>query len=316
MRILFLFFDGIGLGDEDPERNPFAAAQAPTLSQLAGGQRWVRGSERRDSGRALFAPTDACMGVEGKPQSATGQAAILTGLNVPRLIGRHYGPKPIPEIAEIVMRESVISRLAACGRSAGLLNAYPSQHLASLRSGKRLLSASQLALHVAGVELRDGHALLEGRALSADFTGQMWWSHAALRDSASQEWRARSGDEAPPVMTPYDAGHKLAALAEEKDFTFFDCWLTDYVGHRGSLTDAVQTVELMDGVLAGLLAAWDDSAGLVVITSDHGNLEDMAERGHTRNLVPTVIFGEARHAFASGLTDLTGFAPALLTALC
>ena len=39
---------------------------------------------------------DAGLGVEGLPQSATGQAVLLTGVNIPAELGYHYGPKPNP----------------------------------------------------------------------------------------------------------------------------------------------------------------------------------------------------------------------------
>src|SRR5690349_3223338 len=98
MRILLIFIDGIGLGDDDPAHNPFAVANTPTLHALARGHRWLRDTGRVESARATFIPTDARFGVEGRPQSATGQAVILTGRNVSAEIGEHYGPRPNPAI--------------------------------------------------------------------------------------------------------------------------------------------------------------------------------------------------------------------------
>jgi bisphosphoglycerate-independent phosphoglycerate mutase (AlkP superfamily) len=60
---------------------------------------------------------------------------------------------------------------------------------------------------------------------------------------------------------------------------------------------------------------WDDARDLVVITSDHGNMEDISIRQHTTNDVPTVAIGAARHTFAEGLHDLTGIAPGVLRAM-
>jgi 2,3-bisphosphoglycerate-independent phosphoglycerate mutase len=113
------------------------------------------------------------------------------------------------------------------------------------------------------------------------------------------------------VYSLRDAGRQLARIAEDYRFSFFEHWITDYMGHRGSLDEGRTVLERLDGVLAGLLEAWDDSTGLIVITSDHGNLEDISQRHHTANRVPTLIIGEAREAFAEGLVDLTGFAAAL-----
>ncbi len=68
-------------------------------------------------------PTDATMGVDGRPQSATGQATILTGRNVPVLVGEHYGPKPNPAVAEIIQQGNTLQRgdVSAGGRAALLI---------------------------------------------------------------------------------------------------------------------------------------------------------------------------------------------------
>jgi hypothetical protein len=47
--------------------------------------------------QATLLPLDACMGIPDLPQSDTGQASILTGLNVSAKLGSHYGIKPNDE---------------------------------------------------------------------------------------------------------------------------------------------------------------------------------------------------------------------------
>ena len=100
MKLLFLFLDGIGLGDNDPEKNPFARAKMPYLQSLLGGQTLIRESAPFDGDRATLLSVDPNLGVEGLPQSATGQAVLLTGINIPAELGYHYGPKPNPEVAQ------------------------------------------------------------------------------------------------------------------------------------------------------------------------------------------------------------------------
>lgn len=315
MHILFLFFDGLGLGEDDPERNPFARMRLPTLEGFTGGRRWLRGLPRIESERALFIPTDANLGVDGRPQSATGQAAIMTGLNVPQMINRHYGPKPTPEIMTIIRQHGLVRRLVDHGLTAGLFNAYPSEFLNTMARGVRLPSSIQAAMREAGVALLDGQSFLDQRALSVDFTGHLWRRFGANNDAATRVWRTQVNHDDTPVISAYEAGMLLASLAMEVDFAFFDHWLTDYLGHRGTMQQAHDLLATIDEMFAGLLSAWDDSRGLVVVTSDHGNFEDLDARGHTRNPVPTLIIGEGRQAFANGLTDLTGFAPAILHGL-
>ncbi|MCH8808184.1 MAG: hypothetical protein IH986_19140, partial [Planctomycetes bacterium] len=83
--------------------------------------------------RATLLAVDAQMGVEGAPQSATGQAALLTGENVPELVGEHYGPKPNPAVAEIVRRDNLFKKVLARGGSAALLNGYPPRYFEAIK---------------------------------------------------------------------------------------------------------------------------------------------------------------------------------------
>src|SRR5881394_3334483 len=94
MHILLIFLDGIGLGDNNPDVNPFAVANTPTLLSLTNGKRWLRETGHQEATRSILVPTDPRLGVAGRPQSGTSQAAILTGRNIPQIIGEHYGPKP------------------------------------------------------------------------------------------------------------------------------------------------------------------------------------------------------------------------------
>ena len=107
-------------------------------------------------------------------------------------------------------------------------------------------------------------------------------------------------------------GARLADLANNYDFAFFEYWLSDYAGHGQDMDDAVRLLEGFDAVLGGLLAAWEDDAGLILLTSDHGNLEDLSTRRHTGNPVPLLLVGnkKSRRLF-DGVTNLTGLAPVM-----
>jgi phosphopentomutase len=71
-------------------------------------------------------------------------------------------------------------------------------------------------------------------------------------------------------------------------------------------------METLDGVLGGLVEEMGDDL-LVLVTSDHGNMEDMSTRRHTDAHVPALVIGEknAREEFTRGMTDLTHIAPAI-----
>jgi hypothetical protein len=300
MHILFLFLDGVGLGADDPAINPFAHAHLPMLNALLGERRMVSGSAPLENGRASLLALDACLGVSGLPQSATGQAALLTGENVPALLGYHYGPKPNPEVATFLTDGSLFSRLREAGQQSAYLNAFPPGYFQAIASGRRLHAAIALAAHHAGLPLRTIEDLHNGQAISADFTAQGWRDRLSLPDT--------------PVISPQEAGRRLAALAAGYDFSLFEYWLSDYAGHGQDMAAACNLLETFDQVLSGLLEAWDDQSGLILLTSDHGNLEDLSTRRHTMNPVPALMIGapQRRREFARQLQDLTHVAPAIL----
>jgi hypothetical protein len=299
MRFLFIFVDGLGLGENNPRINPLANLELPNLSRLLGNKRLLAEDVPAETDQATFYGLDACLGIPGLPQSATGQAALLTGKNISAEIGFHYGPKPNPEIAGFIRNGNLFRTLRDRGLEVALLNAYPAGYFAAIESGRRLFSAVPLAVTSAGVRLMTEEDFYQGRALSADFTGQGWRDHLGFSDT--------------PVLEPEQAGARLADLASEYDFSFFEYWLTDYIGHRQDMSAAEDILRLMDRVLGGLLEKWDFETGLILLTSDHGNLEDLGTRKHTKNMVPCLLIGskKLRKSFSDGLRDLTEITPAI-----
>ncbi len=302
-RVLLLFLDGVGLGSADPAVNPFVAARMPALTSLLGGGQLVQGQAPYEGPQATLLAIDACLGVANTPQSATGQAALLTGRNVPAEVGEHYGPKPNPAVASILRQGNLFAEIVSRGGSAALLNAYPPRYFEAIDSGRRMYSAIPLAVDTAGLELMTDVDLREGRALSVDFTGE--------------GWAAQPGFPAAPVYTAIQAGKLLAEMSARYDLSWFDYWLSDFAGHRGEMGPAIELLERFDRVLGSLVEAWQGRPDLIVITSDHGNLEDLARKGHTVNPVPALLIGPQalRRSFATGLRDLTSFAPAVLRTL-
>lgn len=288
------FLDGVGLAQPDAAENPFLTADMPNLTSLLGEMWYLAGRERIIAERASLVPTDANLGVEGRPQSATGQATILTGRNVPRLVGEHYGPKPNPAVSEIIRTGTLFHEVVARGGRAALITPYPERYFEAIESGRRMLSSVPLAATSAGLSLMEADDLRAGRAVSPDFTGAGWRDHL--------------GYEGIPVLTLPEAGRRIAAVATEHDFSFFEHWPTDQTGHRGSLADAVAHLEAIDDVIGGMLEAWDETRGLLLLTSDHGNLEEKGHRQHTRNPVPTILIGREHARHAASIRDLTDIA--------
>jgi 2,3-bisphosphoglycerate-independent phosphoglycerate mutase len=303
MKFLFFFLDGIGLGSPDPAKNPFARANMPVLQNLLAGKRLLASAIPLESRRASLLALDACLGVEGMPQSATGQATLLTGQNIPAAIGYHYGPKPNPQVAEFLRNGNLFSTLRKVGKRPAFLNAYPTRYFQAIESGLRLYSAIPLAATSAGIALKTADDLANGEAISADLTSEGWRDHLGFQDAL--------------VLSPFQAGTRLGNIAQRYDFAFFEYWLSDYAGHRQKMDQAMYLLETLDGVLEGLLDVWKDDEGLILFTSDHGNLEDLSTRRHTQNPVPALLVGapELRHIFCASLKNLADVAPSIIDLL-
>ena len=306
MHLLFIFLDGVGLGESDPEINPFARAYTPNLDSLIGNKRLVLESLKNGiihTERASLTALDACLGIEGLPQSATGQAVLMTGRNIPAEIGYHYGPKPNPEIAAFLKNGNLFNTLTKLELKSALLNAYPSAYFSAIKSRRRIYSSIPLAVTSAGIDLKTTADLKAGHAIAADFTGEGWHSHLKISDT--------------PIINFQQAGQKLAELGKKYDFSMFEYWLSDFAGHKQRMTEACEIIENFDQVLGGLITTWEDKDGLILITSDHGNLEDLRVRRHTLNHVPGLLIGSKNHRlnFFQSTQDLTCITPSIISFL-
>ena len=290
--------DGIGLGESDPNINPLARAKMPNLNALLDGRSLLKEAAPFVGDRATLLAIDPSVGVDGLPQSATGQAMLLTGVNVSAEIGGHYGPKPNPAVAAHLQNGTLFSRFVKAGKKATLLNAYPPRYFEGIESGKRNYSSIPMAVTNAGLELFRQEDYFAGHALSADFTGDGWRSFLGFPDA--------------PLMEPHQAGRKLVSLAMNYDFSLFEYWASDYAGHKQQMDWAVQQMESFDGVLGGAIEEMDDEL-LILITSDHGNMEDMSTRRHTDAMIPALVIGEksARDEFTRRMMKITDVASAI-----
>ncbi len=274
----------------------------PFLNSLLGGKSLTVDAVPYIGESASLLAIDANLGVSGLPQSATGQGVLITGINIPQKLGYHYGPKPNPEVAEY-LNDTVFSRVTQAVKKAALLNAYPPRYFEGIESGKRNYSSIPMGVTNAGLPLFTHEDYFAGRALSADFTGAGWKEFLGFPEA--------------PLFTPKVAGNKLGELAKQYDFSFFEYWASDYAGHKQDMESAVNQLETFDGVLQGLLETWSNEDGLILLTSDHGNMEDLSTRKHTAAQVPCLLIGssEARSAFSADLNDLTGIAPRIMQML-
>ena len=279
-KALLVFVDGLGLGLEDPSVNPIHGGSCPVLERLLA----------EDS-----VPIDARLGVAGLPQSATGQATLLTGCNAAEVMGRHVEGLPGPKLKELVRDKNLFSRLIERGYTCTFANAYFTDDMNEVRSRRHQSVTTVASLQAFGA-VRDTAAMLGNRAVYQDLTRQF------LRD------RGYTG----PNVTPRESAEHLLAIAEEHDFTLFEYFQTDLMAHKGTPEDVRRVLTQLNEFLDVLLAWPKKPEHLLLLTSDHGNIEDSRTKLHTENPVPLMATGEGAGKLKRSVKSLTDFVPQLM----
>jgi 2,3-bisphosphoglycerate-independent phosphoglycerate mutase len=297
LRVILLFLDGVGIGKNDPSTNPFFSSDLPALKSLLGGALPTLSNRRIHSSKAALVPVNATLGVPGLPQSGTGQTAIFTGVNGAKVFGRHFGPYPPTVLRPIIEAKNIFRQLKTRGREVSFANAFPQRFFDYTSSATRRLTVTTLACMQSGVPLLTAKDLKTNDGISADFTRVRW---------------PELGHPDVSPVTPRDAGYHLWHIAEEHDFTLFEYWLTDHAGHSQNLEQGISALENFDQFLFGFLEKFQARDSLMVLISDHGNIEDLSVKTHTRNPVPCVAAGHLADEFASSVRNLTHITPAIL----
>ena len=269
--VLLFFIDGVGVGEDDPEFNPIASARYPALHLTR-----TRTPTPRAGIPSYAGGIDASLGVPGLPQSATGQTTILTGVNAAALLGRHASGFPGPTLRRVLAERSLLKRLAERGLRPTFLNAFGPRFFESSETARRL-SATTLATVASGVRIRDWKDLAEGRAVVHDLT----------------HWRMREYGYDLPLRSAEEAGAIIAREAMKVDFALFEYFETDRAGHAQDRAAAERCLSDLNGALEVVLETVDLERTLVLVTSDHGNIEDERVRTHTLNPAILAIWGPA-----------------------
>lgn len=276
---LLVFVDGIGLGTAGPH-NPFDGAARSVLAPLAG-----RGAAP-PPGWTLV-PLDATLGVPGLPQSATGTATLLTGVNVARAIGEHLWAFPDARVRAMIEEHSILRRAREHGRRVAYLNAFPPERArpdAPVRRG-----ACTCAALAGGGRLYTFEDLRAGRAATFDLTHEVVRGHGVDL----------------PLRTMDEAARAIAQGTHEVDLALFELFLTDKAGHSRDVTwgrhEVARTERFLDAVVHHL----DPRVDTLLVVSDHGNLEDLSTRGHTLARVPALAWGHRAESLVRSWRDLT-----------
>lgn len=265
-----IFIDGIGIGEKDQEKNPFARFPSPFFASFKG----------QESNSIPFdgdlVATDPSMGVKGLPQSATGQTALLTGVNASQVLGRHLSGFPGPTLRKIIQEESLFLKLERRHKKGTFANAFSPEYF---QRPDRRISATTWSLKASGFPFRMvQNELMHSQAISHDLTNE-FLSTLDLRV---------------PIRTPEESAAILVEIIESVDFCLFEFILTDTIGHSQDMLGAETILLRLHAFLDTILSKIDLSKHLVLLTSDHGNFEDLSISTHTENWVPTILWGKGR----------------------
>jgi hypothetical protein len=288
--VLLFFIDGLGIGQRQ-ENNPLAVVK--NVSPIA----YFQNELSRVIFEGIMISTDVRLGVEGRPQSASGQTTILTGVNAPKLLGFHKQGFPNQILRDVISEKSIFSQLKKAGVVENVfVNAYTPQFFAETPRWK---SATTCAVEAAALQFRKLPDLLGKQALFHDFT-----------NSILQE----KGFDI-PIFTEVEAAEILAGIAADHRFTLYEHFLTDKIGHDRDHAKAASHLPLLAKFIRETLRRIDLENTTVILTSDHGNIEDLSVRNHTLNDVPTIIWGRENRKIAESIKDLTDITPAIMQLL-
>ncbi|MCP4176513.1 MAG: metalloenzyme [bacterium] len=232
-------------------------------------------------------PIDACLGVDGIPQSATGQTTIYTGINAAELKGMHISGFPARTLKNIIHENNIFSKLISLGKKPIFANAYIGYTLEQLMNS-RFASVTTVMSNAAfnrALNLKD---LLDGRAVYHDIT----------RFTAAQKHKINE-------ISPELASTHLLNISKNYDFTLFEFFLTDKVGHSRNKSSIEKVFSILDKFLCHLrYNLYKDT--VLIICSDHGNCENIEIKSHTKNKVPFLVYGSDIIKNKYKIEDLTG----------
>jgi hypothetical protein len=296
MSILFLFVDGIGIGS-DNDYNPFTAHNWPGISALTNQQKLSSSAEFFSSENHVFKAIDATLGVEGLPQSGTGQATLFSGQNASKLIDKHFGPYPHTGIKHLLMEGSLFQKVQMMGKRPYFINAFP-QIFFDRANVRNRWSCSTLMTRSAGLKLNSLDDILHEKAITAEIIQDYWRKHLSL--------------DIPPI-TVNQAAERVAKISSQNELTLMEYYLTDKAGHEQDMKLAFQAIERLDSFIHHYLRLKPADQTLV-LTSDHGNIEDLSVKTHTMNPVPLIVFGPNAGYF-SQVESIQDVTPAILDSL-
>ncbi len=293
--IFLLFVDGLGIGRRDPSVNPCTHPGLTFFSHFED-----EDFPKTFAGDALVTALDANLGTDGLPQSATGQTALLTGINAGRVLGRHLNGFPNQKLRDIIAQHSILKKITEMGGRAAFLNTFrPPFFDFDPFDIVRHLSVTSVTNLYAGLCFFNLENLRRQESVYQDLT-----NHSLIEKGFDV-----------PLYSAEKAGSIAGRRIADYDFCLFEYFQTDRAGHSMDKIRAQNELLKLEEFLSAVMAQIDRQKTLVIVTSDHGNIEDISKKGHTRNNVMCLFLGAWHDVFDPNLSSITDISPFILDTL-
>ena len=293
MKVVLLFIDGLGIGKKDSEINPCTRDETGIFQVFKDNPNIALPFSGISRG------LDANLGIKGLPQSATGQTALLTGLNASQQIGYHLSGFPNKTLRESLLSHSVLLKAVQLGKKAAFINAFRPLFFDLPEQVILRLSATTIANYAAKLPFFRLEDIVEKRSIYQDFT------NISLLERGFEV----------PLFTPEEAADILAVSVESYDFLLYEYFLTDKAGHSREMEIAQEEIFKLGRFVNRFLESIDLQSTLVILTSDHGNIEDLSTKSHTRNPAMTLLWGSNKPSLVDNLNSIVQVTPNILQQL-
>ncbi|ELR68273.1 Phosphoglyceromutase [Fulvivirga imtechensis AK7] len=277
-KLIFIFLDGIGLG-EHVDTNPLTKASMPTMHSLVG-EPLTRHTNVVESD-ILVKGIDACLGVDGIPQSATGQTSLFTGFNAQAFLGHHLMAYPNNQLISLINKRSILKYAREKHIKSIFANSYTDGFFKSFDKTSPNYSVTTRCVLAARTNFNTLDDLIENRAVHWDIT------NSTLQDIPNNRV---------PLVSPFKAGQNLKNITDDYDLVLFECFLPDLIGHKKDMDKSIMFLEMFDEFLKGVITDKAENVH-ILISSDHGNIEDLSFGGHSKNPVPLIFIGNRAPQF-------------------
>ena len=255
-KVILIFIDGIGVGANHPDYNPCYFSKKGIFDSNPlpmGGEKFL---------------LDANLGIEGLPQSATGQTSIYTGINAAQLIGRHLYGFPNQTLRNLLCKESVFVTLTEQGYACKFLNAFRPVFFTTPQIFKTMrLSATTEMNRAADLPFNTLDDIKSGKAIYHDYTNQV------LRRLQFNI----------PEFSANEAAHIIRDQSHYYDLLLYEYFETDRAGHEQNMTNAISQIQKIENLISEVINLINAQNTTLIVVSDHGNIEDLRTKSHTRN---------------------------------